>query len=419
MSAQPSTITLYQAFRGYIEYIQKDISSNASFKLTMFKRLFGATEAKRTLMERCRPILRTEGVSLENSSGRVLSADAVSAVDLPAFDRAAMDGFAVRSGDTRGASPMASVYLENFRPLRTGMAVPEGFDAVVMLEDSSLRGEVLEVTAEVYPYRNVSRTGEDVCRGDVVLREGHRLRPPDIALLAALGLYQVTVYEKPRVAVIPTGGELVARGKNALQLQPGEAYETNGLMAGLYIEKWGGAAVQRDIVPDDPAKILRAMESNQNADMIVIIGGTSVGEKDYAPRVLSEAGELFVHGVRVQPGKPTAFGAVGGKPVVCLPGYPVAALSDLYLFVRPALKKMAHLNDPVPKAAARLKGKIASKAGYLSIVRVALKDGEAVPIMVSGAGILSSVARADGFVVVPEEREGLEAGEMVEVMLFE
>ncbi len=383
----------------------------------MFKRLSGAEEARRILMERCRPILRKEVIALEASAERVLFEDAVSSVDLPAFNRAAMDGFAVRSGDTRGASPMAPVYLENARPLRTGMAVPEGFDAVVMLEDAVMRGSVLEVTAAVHPYRNVSRVGEDIRRGDVILKEGHRLRPPDIALLAALGFEEVAVYSQPRVAIIPTGGELVPRG--ARQLQPGEAYETNGLMARLYVDKWGGIALQSDIVPDDPAKIREAMESNRNADMVIIIGGTSVGEKDYAPRVLAEAGELFVHGVRVQPGKPTAIGAVEGKPVVCLPGYPVAALSDLYLFVRPALKEMAHLHDSAPKVSARLAGKVASKAGYLSIVRVALKDGEAVPIMVSGAGILSSVARADGFVIVPEEREGMEAGEVVEVNLFE
>jgi molybdopterin molybdotransferase len=386
----------------------------------MFKRLSGAEEARRMLMERCRPIIANEVIALEASAGRVLFEDAVSSVDLPAFNRAAMDGFAVRSGDTRGAGPMAPVYLdylENARPLRTGMAVPEGFDAVVMLEDALLRGSVLEVTAVVHPYRNVSRVGEDIRRGDVVLKEGHRLRPPDIALLAALGFEKVAVYSRPRVAIVPTGGELVPRG--ARRLQPGEAYETNGLMARLYVEKWGGAAMQSDIVPDDPAKIREAIESNRDADIIIIIGGTSVGEKDYAPRVLAEVGELFVHGVRVQPGKPTALGAVGGKPVVCLPGYPVAALSDLYLFVRPALKKMAHLHDSAPKVSARLAGKVASKAGYLSIVRVALKDGEAVPIMVSGAGILSSVARADGFVIVPEEREGMEAGETVEVNLFE
>jgi len=144
-----------------------------------------------------------------------------------------------------------------------------------------------------------------------------------------------------------------------------------------------------------------------------------VGEKDYAPRVLSEMGELMVHGVRLQPGKPTAFGVVAGKPVVCLPGYPVAALFDLYLFVRPALQKIARRSDALPKVSARLARKIPSRPGYLSLVRVALKDGQAEPIMISGAGILSSVARADGFVVVPEQQEGLEAGENVEVVLFE
>jgi len=161
------------------------------------------------------------------------------------------------------------------------------------------------------------------------------------------------------------------------------------------------------------------MDSAKDADMIIIIGGTSVGEKDYAPNVLAEAGKLLIHGVRVQPGKPTAFGTIRATPVVCLPGYPVAALSDLYLFVRPALKKMAHLNDSLPKITVRLARKIASRPGYVSVVRVALKNGVAEPIMVSGAGIMSSVAKADGFVIVPEEREGIEAGEMVEFRPFE
>jgi molybdopterin molybdotransferase len=190
-------------------------------------------------------------------------------------------------------------------------------------------------------------------------------------------------------------------------------------MARLYAEKWGSLATVHDIVPDDPELIRKAVVSNLDADMIILIGGTSVGEKDYAPKVLMELGDLLVHGVRIQPGKPTAFGRVQGKPVVCLPGYPVAALSDLYLFVRPALKKLAHLDDAVPKTTARLARKIASKPGYLGIVRVKIEGEMAIPIMTSGAGILSSVARADGFVIVPEELEGIEAGEMVEVTTIE
>jgi molybdopterin molybdotransferase len=297
------------------------------------------------------------------------------------------------------------------------MPVPGEYDAVMMLEDARLRESTLEVTAQLHAYRNVSRTGEDIRQGETVFSQGHTLRPPDVALLSALGIGEVQVYEKPKVVIIPTGGELVAIGSRALG--PGEAYEINGLMARLYAQRWGALAEKIDIVPDDEGLVREAISANLHADLIIIIGGTSVGDKDYAPRVLSEMGELMVHGVRVQPGKPTAFGVVAGRPVVCLPGYPVAALSDLYLFVRPALQKIARRSDALPKVSARLARKIPSRPGYLSLVRVALKDGQAEPIMISGAGILSSVARADGFVVVPEEQEGLEAGENVEVMLFE
>jgi molybdopterin molybdotransferase len=286
-----------------------------------------------------------------------------------------------------------------------------------MLEETFLRGNQVEVMGEVHPFRNVSRIGEDIAVADLIFKEGHRIRPPDIALLAALGIKEASVYARPNIAVIPTGGELVAIG--ARLLLPGEAYEINGLMARLYVEKWGSLASVHDIVPDDPELIRKAIVSNLDADMIILIGGTSVGEKDYAPGVLAEMGQLLVHGVRIQPGKPTAFGRVRDKPVVCLPGYPVAALADLYLFVRPALKKLAHLNDAVPKTTARLARKIASKPGYLGIVRVKFEGEMAIPIMTSGAGILSSVARADGFVIVPEELEGIEAGEMVEITLIE
>ncbi|HWQ19961.1 MAG TPA: gephyrin-like molybdotransferase Glp [Methanotrichaceae archaeon] len=386
----------------------------------MFKRLAGAKEASTALLERCRPVARQDPLALENSAGRVLSHDILSEVDLPGFNRAAMDGYAVRSKDTRSASALSPAYLalgQECIPIRTGMQVPEGFDAVVMLEDAVRRDGQIEVTTEVHPFRNVSRIGEDIARGDLVLKEGHRLRPPDLALLAALGISEVRVYALPKVTIIPTGGELVPRGSRPLK--PGEVYETNALMADLYVSMWGGCPRRTEIIPDDKELISKAIESGLDSEMILILGGTSVGEKDYAPGVLSDLGELLVHGVRVQPGKPTALGAVEGVPVACLPGYPVAALSALYLFVRPAIKKMAHLTDAVPVKRARLARKIASRPGYLSIVRVSLKDEQVVPIMSSGAGILSSVARADGLVIVPEELEGLEAGEMVDVEIIE
>jgi molybdopterin molybdotransferase len=383
----------------------------------MFKRFHGAVAAKEMLLDRCLPLQRTEHLSSIQATGRVLSQDILSPVSLPGFDRAAMDGFAVRSEDTRGAKPNTPVILDNFRPVRTGMPVPGEYDCVVMKEDARMRRASLEVTTQLHAYKNISLIGEDIRVGEAVFSEGHTLRPPDVAMLSALGIVEVEVYEKPKVVIIPTGGELVAIGARSLCV--GEAYEINGLMARLYAENWGAMAQKREIVPDDEVLIREAISTDICADMIIIIGGTSVGEKDYAPRVLEEMGELFVHGVRLQPGKPTAFGVVAGKIVICLPGYPVAALSDLYIFVRPALQKMAHRSDIQPKVPAKLARKIPSRPGYLSMVRVALKNGEAEPIMISGAGILSSVARADGFVLVPEDREGIEEGETVEVVLFE
>jgi molybdopterin molybdotransferase len=297
------------------------------------------------------------------------------------------------------------------------MQVPEFFDAVVMLEDAILRGHQIEVIAEVYPFKNIARVGEDIQRGQTVMEEGHRLRPPDIALLAALDIGKAEVYNRPKVAILPTGEELVSIGSRALQ--PGEAYEVNGLMTQLYVEMWGGEPFLSNPIADDLKQIRRAIESHLNMDMIIVIGGTSIGEKDYAPQILSELGNLLVHGIRIQPGKPTAIGTICAKPVICLPGYPVATLSSLNLFVRSALKKMARLKDDTKIVHAKLTRKIISKPGYISIARVALDGDKAIPVMVSGAGILSSIARADGFITIPEDKEGLDAGMTVGVQLFE
>jgi molybdopterin molybdotransferase len=202
----------------------------------MFKRLAGSDEARRDLLERCKPVQRTEILPLNASIGRIISKNLHSDIDLPAFNRAAMDGFAVRSCDTRGAKPQFPAYLDHFQPIRTGMVVSENYDAVAMLEDALLRGPLIEVSAELYPYKNISKIGEDVHCGEIVFEEGHRLRPPDIALLAALEKKKVEVYARPRVAIIPTGGELVPLW--ARTLRQGEAYEINGLMTKLYIEMW-------------------------------------------------------------------------------------------------------------------------------------------------------------------------------------
>src|SRR5512137_601210 len=195
----------------------------------MFKRFRGAAAAKEMLLDRSSPLQRIELLQSVQAAGRVLSHDIASPVSLPGFDRAAMDGFAVRSEDTRGAKPNAAVFLDNFLPVRTGMPVPGCYDCVVMLEDARRRNAALEITAQLHAYKNISRIGEDISAGETVFSEGHTLRPPDVAMLSALGIEEVQVYEKPKVVIIPTGGELVAIG--ARTLAPGEAYEINGLMA--------------------------------------------------------------------------------------------------------------------------------------------------------------------------------------------
>lgn len=386
----------------------------------MFQRLPSTTEAFQAINALCPPVQRTGSLPLVDSSERVLSSDITSQANLPAFNRAAMDGFAVRAEDTKSASPQAPIYLalgESAVPIRTGLEVPQGFDAVVMLEDAMVRGKDVELMAEVHKGGNVSHVGEDVKVGDVILREGHRLRPPDIALMAALGIKEVQVYIKPKIIIIPTGGELVPRGSRPLN--PGEVYETNGLMTELYARRWGCEPRLLGVVPDDPKKIREAIESNLDSDMVLVIGGTSVGEQDYASKVVGSIGKLLIHGIRMAPGKPTTLGSVRDKPVVCLPGNPVAAFAALYLLVRPCLKRMAHLPEALPSVRASLARKIPSRPGYVSLSRVALVGNEALPIMTSGSGILSSVARADGFVIVPEELEGLEPGEIVDVMMIE
>ncbi|MDH7596126.1 MAG: molybdopterin molybdotransferase MoeA [Methanothrix sp.] len=382
----------------------------------MFRKLSSVGYALERLLDLCSPVDEIEKIPIEETCGRVLASDVLSPENLPSFNRAAMDGYAVRSEQTRGASQSSPVQITEHVRVRTGAALPDGFDAVVMLEDSFLRGRVLEVTAELTPYRNVSRVGEDVRAGDVVLGREHRLRPPDLALLGAVGIGEVDVFTRPRVAVIPTGDELVPRSSVPA---PGEAREINSIMICSYVKLWGGEPQLSGVIPDDRDSIKRVIKRYLGSDLILISGGTSVGDRDYAPGVLEEMGELMVHGIRLSPGRPTAVGSVSGTPVVCLPGYPVAALASLYLLVRPAVKRLAHLRDDVRRRDAMLSRKIPSRPGYITFARVSLKDGVADPVMISGAGILSSVARADGFVLVPEDLEGLDVGEQVEVHIFE
>ncbi|WP_424014924.1 gephyrin-like molybdotransferase Glp [Halorubrum xinjiangense] len=401
-----------------------------------FKRRTRVADARATLLDAVTPHDRTESVPVETADGRVVAEPIDAPAPVPGYDRAAMDGYAVRASDTFGAGDRSPAVLaakpaetDSIAPdeaarVHTGSAVPEGADAVVMIEQVEEVGDEVEVFDAVATGENVGEAGEDVADGQRLFESGHVLRPSDLGLLRSVGLDSVPVREPPEVAVIPTGEELVESDPG-----PGEVIETNGLTVSRLVERWGGEARYRDVVTDDPDALREAVESDLDADVVVTTGGSSVGERDLIPEVVDGLGEVLVHGVALKPGHPVCLGRAEGTPIVSLPGYPVACIVNAAQFLRPATKRAGGTDaEPFPTRRATLARKVASEPGVRTFARVTLDtpdedDDEALPTATptraSGSGILSSVALADGWVVVPEPREGLDAGEAVDVELWE
>jgi molybdopterin molybdotransferase len=361
-----------------------------------------------------------------------------------------MDGYAVRAEDTFGASDRSPAVLrERDREdgpvapgeaarVHTGSALPEGTDAVVMIEHVETVGDEVETFDAVAAGENVGAAGEDVAAGQRLYEAGETLRPSDLGLCKSVGLEAVVVRERPTVAVVPTGEELVQADPD-----PGEVIETNGLTVSRLVERWGGEPRYREVVTDDEEALAAAIERDLDADVVVTTGGSSVGERDLLPEVVDDLGEVLVHGVALKPGHPVCLGRVEGTPVVSLPGYPVACIVNAVQFLRPVQKLVGGTTaDPLPTRRARLDRKVASEPGTRTFARVKLSsegsdggnrgdagddlhgdpDGPAyvaTPTRASGSGVLSSVALADGWVVVPEPREGLDAGDVVDVQLWE
>ncbi|SER22519.1 molybdopterin molybdotransferase MoeA [Natrinema salaciae] len=394
----------------------------------------------------------TETVDVDRADGRVLAAPVTSARDVPHYERAAMDGYAVRAADTFGASDRSPEVLRIAEPaaasddsdehatadgidpgaaarVHTGSALPEGADAVVMIErvtELEAAGE-LEVEDAVAAGENVAPVGEDVVAGQQLYDAGHRLRPSDLGLLRSAGYGRVAVAQQPTVGVIPTGEELVEGDPG-----PGEVIETNGLTVSRLAQRWGARATYRDIVTDDPESLRVAIQRDLTKDVVVTTGGSSVGERDLLPEVIDDLGEVLVHGVGLKPGHPVCLGIVEETPVLALPGYPVACIVNAVQFLRPVLRWLEGTTpDPHPSTRARLERKIPSEPGTRTFARVKLekRDGgdlgpdepryEAIPTRASGSGVLSSVALADGWVVVDDDREGMPAGETVAVADWE
>ncbi|MPY79074.1 MAG: molybdopterin biosynthesis protein [Actinophytocola sp.] len=373
----------------------------------------------------CPDRLEPVTVSLDAAVGRVTAAPVWATRSSPVGDAAAMDGIAVRAADTEGASPTTPLRLppESYTVVDTGDPMPADRDAVVMREHVHYVDQAAEIMAAVAPYQHVRSIGEDVSAGELLLPEGHRLRPVDVAASAAAGATELVVRRQPKVAVIPTGDEIVPIGTPARE---GEIVDTNSLMLVAQAQQAGCHAWAADIVPDDVSAISAAVRrAAEEADVVLVIAGSSAGRDDYTARVVSDVGTLAVHGVAVRPGHPVVLGAVHGTPavpVLGVPGYPVSAALTFDIFTAPMLARLEGAAPPHrPTTSARLARKLPSVAGMDDWVRVRLgsvRDRVVATPLPRGAGVLTSLVRADGLLFVPAAVEGHHAGEDVAVELL-
>jgi len=370
----------------------------------------------------CPARLPAHRVPLAEAPGRVTAGPVWATRSSPPFDAAGMDGIAVRAADTLGASETTPVWLEpgGYDVVDTGDPMPAGRDAVVMREHVHYAGGAAELRAAVPPYQHMRSIGEDVAVAELLLPEGHRLRAVDVAAAAAAGATELLVRRRPVVAVLPTGDEVRPVGART---GPGEILDTNSLMLAAQAREAGCEAHALPIEPDDPARLAKAVTAAvASCDLLIIVAGSSAGRDDYTAQIVDQLGTLAVHGVAVRPGHPVVLGVVDGTPVLGAPGYPVSAALTFDIFAEPLLAELEGAAPRSrPRARARLARKLASPLGMDDWVRVRL--GVVGGTMVAtplprGAGVLTSLVRADGLLVVPAGQEGYHPGEEVDVALL-
>ncbi len=380
------------------------------------------------------PIDRTERLPLEESVGRVLAVPVVADRDVPPFNRAAMDGYAVVADSTFGASrmdphllacvetvhtggvPSKTLVTGQCTQIATGAPMPDGADAVVMVEETDRRdGDQVAIFTPVYPRQHVGRRGADITTGAELLQPGDLLTPSRVGSIAALGIANIEVYAKPRVAILSTGNEIIAPGQ---PLGPGQIYDINRFTLGSVIREHGGVAVPLPTAPDNLDELSDTVDACLGHDILVFSGGSSVGERDLTVDVIRRKGEILFHGIAVKPGKPTVFGTIGTTPVLGMPGYPTSCLSNAYMLLMPVLRRLARLPEhrfhtvSVPAAQ-----RIVSTTGRHQFYTVRVVDGTAVSAF-KASGDITSMSQADGYIEIPAQTDIVEEGETVEVKLF-
>jgi molybdopterin molybdotransferase len=376
---------------------------------------------------------RIERVTLDQAAGRVLAGDVVASSDVPPFSRAGMDGYAVRARDTAGArreSPrtlkqIATVYTGQVSTasvgdgecieIATGAPMPNGADAVVMVEETTLNGEDVRVLSEVRPGHNVGRQGADIQAGQIVVCAGTLLNSSRVGALAAVGSASVEVYERPRVAILSTGNEIVEPGH---PLKPGQIYDINRFTLSAVVAAAGGVPDPYPPAPDSLDALIATLEACLEHDIVVFSGGSSVGERDLIRDAIEAKGKLLFHGIAVKPGKPTGLGIVDGKPVFAMPGYPASCLSNAHILLVPLLRRIARLPPERHRTIeAPLSRRITSTPGRHQFYTVRIENGFAVPAF-KASGDITSMSRADGYIEIAPHVEAIDAETVVHVTLF-
>jgi molybdopterin molybdotransferase len=390
-------------------------------------------EAVRIVMSAAVPIERTEIVSISDADGRVLARDVVAPDDVPAFDRAAMDGYAVVAANTSGATadaprsltcvgrlftgetPTRAVGRGECIEIATGAPMPPGADAVVIVEETARSAAQVAIRQGVVAGQNIGRRGADVRGGSTVVPSGRVLGPSQIGALAATGAARVDVFAKPRVAVLSTGNEVIEPGR---ELRAGQVHDVNRFTVSAVVARHGGIPVPGTAIGDTVPALTTALDGALEHDLVILSGGSSVGDRDLILDVLRARGEVLFHGVAVKPGKPTGFALVDQTPVFALPGYPASCLSNALILVAPFLRRVARLPPSEPRTIALpLSRRIVSAPGRHQFYTIRIVDGQAAPAFKS-SGDITSMANADGYIEIPSEVNAVEEGTMVQVALF-
>jgi len=406
----------------------------------VFRDAVSIDEARKLLLNHFTPKRAVEKVPIHLAAGRVLARDVYAITDVPPFDRATMDGYAVRAEDTftaeedspvilkvvgvieAGKKPEIEIDRGEAAEIATGAMMPKGANAVVMVEYTRRRGDRIEVLKPVSPGENVMYAGSDVMAGELLVREGSRLTHREIGVMAACGIGEVEVYRKPRVAIISTGNELIRPGE---KLMEGKIYDVNSYSLAAAVEENGGEAILMGIARDDEAEMRRMIDKAlREADIVLTSGSTSAGAGDVMYRILDEFEPgVLVHGIAIKPGKPAIIAVSDSKPVFGLPGYPTSAMTVFEVMVAPIIREMAGLaEDEMVKLRANLAMKVFSAEGRREYLPVNVVEGaegySAYPVSGSYSGAVTAFAFTDGFVEIPENVVMLEEGDEVEVRLF-